>query len=597
MQLIIKFAKSYPRQSLMTLIALISAGVVEGLGLTALLPLLQKAIDIPAPTATDPASNSDIGNLISSALAFFGIPATIGSLLTIIMVGVFLRSLLILLADRKVGYTVAHVATDLRLALLRALLSTRWGYFLDQQVGSMANAAGTEVMRASTAYLHASIAIAMMIQALAYFTVALLVSWKITLIFMSLASLILYLLFNMVSKAKRAGKKQTRLLQSLLARLSDSLQSLKAFKAMGRENLADELLSSDTLKLNKALRKQVFSKATLRGIQEPMTTLLVITGLYIMLVPLHMDLPEVMLLIFLMARMLTQAGKVQRKYQDMVICESAYWSLQEKISNALQQKEPPGGEIAAKMERGITFDRVDFSYGEQTILSNVSLEIPCQTFTSIVGSSGSGKTTLVDLITGLFQPVKGKVLIDGIPLPEIDLRSWRRMIGYVPQETILLHDSVLTNVTLGEISMTLEDAEYALRAAGAWDFVNKMPEGIQTTVGERGSKLSGGQRQRIAIARALIHRPQLLILDEATSALDPRTEAAICQTLKELRGQLTILAISHQSALVNVADRVFQISDGNITLISDQADKVEPAGPSCSTNNGYPANNVSAGSV
>ena len=237
MHLIIKFARAYPRQSLMTLIALISAGVVEGLGLTALLPLLQKAINIPASTATDPASNSDIGNLISSALGFFGIPATIGSLLTIIMVGVFLRSLLILLADRKVGYTVAHVATDLRLALLRALLSTRWGYFLDQQVGSMANAAGTEVMRASTAYLHASIAIAMTIQALAYFTVALLVSWKITLIFMSLASLILYLLFNMVSKAKRAGKKQTRLLQSLLARLSDSLQSLKAFKAMGIKSL------------------------------------------------------------------------------------------------------------------------------------------------------------------------------------------------------------------------------------------------------------------------------------------------------------------------------------------------------------------------
>ncbi len=568
----------------MTLIALISAGVVEGLGLTALLPLLQKAIDLPvsttaASTATDPASNSDIGNLISSIFAFFSIPTTIGSLLTVIIVGVFLRSLLILLADRKVGYTVAHVATDLRLALLRALLSTRWGYFLDQQVGSMANAAGTEVMRASTAYLHASIAIAMSIQAFAYFTVAMLVSWKITLIFMSSASLILYLLFNMVRKAKRAGKKQTRLLQSLLARLADSLQSLKAFKAMGRENLADELLSSDTLKLNKALRKQVFSKATLRGIQEPMTTLLVIIGLYMMLVPLHMDLPEVMLLIFLMARMLTQAGKVQRKYQDMVVCESAYWSLQEKINNAVQQQEPSGGEIKATLERGITIDRVDFGYGEQMILSNVSLEIPCRTFTSIVGPSGSGKTTLVDLITGLFQPVKGNVLIDGIPLPEIDLRSWRHMIGYVPQETILLHDSVFTNVTLGEPSMTLEDAEYALRAAGAWDFVNKMPEGIQTTVGERGAKLSGGQRQRIAIARALIHRPQLLILDEATSALDPETEAAICQTLKELRGQLTILAISHKSALVNVADRVFQISDGSITLVNNQADRVEPAVP------------------
>jgi ATP-binding cassette subfamily C protein len=576
MRMMIKFARSYPGQTLMTLLALILAGIVEGLGLTAFLPLIQKAIDSPASSAPDPNSSSDIGNFINSALAFFGIPSTIGSLLAVIMVGVILRSLLILLADRKVGYTVAHVATDLRLALLRALLSTRWGYFLDQQVGSMVNAAGTEVMRASSSYLQAATAVAMAIQALAYFTVALMVSWKTTLIFMTAASLILLMLYSLVSKAKRAGKKQTRLLQSLLARLSDNLHSLKAFKAMGRENMADELLSSDTLKLNKALRKQVFSKAALRGIQEPLMALLVIIGLYVMLVHLKMDLPKVMVLIFLMSRMLTQAGKVQRRYQMMVICESAYWSLQKKINKAQQQKEPKGGDITATLESGISLDRVDFGYGDKMILSDVSLEIPCRTFTSIVGPSGAGKTTLVDLIIGLFQPVKGTVLIDGSPLQEIDLRSWRRMIGYVPQDTILLHDSVLVNVTLGEPSLSIEDAEYALKAAGAWDFVSNMAEGVHTTVGERGTKLSGGQRQRIAIARAMIHRPQLLILDEATSALDPENEASICQTLKELRGQLTILAISHQSALVNVADRVFQISDGRISQVSTQTNRHDP---------------------
>lgn len=485
----------------------------------------------------------------------------------VIMVGAILRSILILIADRKVGYTVAHVATDLRLALLRALLSTRWGYFLGQQVGSMANAAGTEVMRASSAYLHAATALAMAIQAFAYFVVALLVSWKTTLLFMTMASLILLMLYKMVARAKRAGRKQTQLLQSLLAKLSDSLQSLKAFKAMGRENLADELLSTNTKKLNKALRKQVFSKAALRGIQEPLMTLLVITGLYLMLVYLKMDLPKVMVLIFLMARMLNETGKVQRKYQEVAICESAYWSLQEKISKAEQYKEPPGGKLTATLEHGIVINQVDFGYNEDMILKNVSLEIPCRTFTSIVGPSGAGKTTLVDLITGLFHPINGTVLIDGTPLPELDLRTWRRMIGYVPQDTILLHDSIFINVTLGEPSLTVEDVEYALKSAGAWDFVTAMADGLHTTVGERGAKLSGGQRQRIAIARALIHKPQLLILDEATSALDPETEAAICQTLKELRGQLTILAISHQSALVDVADRVFQISGGCVTQV------------------------------
>ena len=554
----------------MMLFALVMAGVVEGLGLTALLPLLQKALNLPTEATAGPASDTDIGSFINSALLFMGITPTVGSLLMVILFGVFLRSLLIFLADRKVGYTVAHVATDLRLALLRALLSTRWGYFLDQRVGSMTNAAGTEVMRASTAYLHASTALAMMIQALAYFIVAMLVSWKITLIYMTAGSLVMYLLLNMVRKAKQAGRKQTSLLQSLIARLSDSLQSLKSFKAMGRESLADELLSSETIKLNKALRKQIISKSALRGIQEPMMTLLVIVGLYMMLVPLGMDLPKVMVLIFLMSRMLSQAGKVQRKYQEMVISESAYWSLQGKITNALKHKEPQGGEASATLEQGIHINNVDFGYAEKMILKNISLEIPSRTFTAIIGPSGAGKTTLIDLITGIFQPVKGEVLIDGVPLPVLNLRNWRRMIGYVPQDTLLLHDSIFINVTLGDPSLTSENVEYALKASGAWDFVEKMPEGVETIVGERGTKMSGGQRQRIAIARALVHRPQLLILDEATSALDPKAEASICQTLNDLRGQLTMLAISHQTALVDVADRVFRIENGTITQIFDQ---------------------------
>ena len=578
MKLMIKFARDYPGQTVVVLLALITAGIVQGIGLTAMLPLLQKAINLSNPEAASSATTSGIENFINSALQSLGVTPTIGSLLIVILIVTILKSLLVLFANRKVGYTVAHVATDLRLSLLRSLLATRWSYFLDQQVGSLANAAGTEVMRSAKAYLLAVSAIATAIQTFAYFGVALLVSWKITLIFMLGGVLIVLSLSALVQKAKRAGKKQTRLLQSLLARLSDSLQSLKAFKSMGRENLTGELLSTNTLKLNKALRKQVLSKAVMRGIQEPLTSLLVIGGLYIMLVPLHMDLPETVLLIFLMSRMLKQSGKVQQQYQEMMVSESAYWSLQNKIVTAQKQKEPTGGERQATLEQGIFVDRVCFGYTEKEILTNVSLELPCGTFTSLVGPSGAGKTTLVDLITGLFEPTGGRILIDGILLQELNLRSWRHMIGYVPQDTILLHDTIFTNVTLGEPSRTIEDVEYALRAAGAWDFVVGMDKGVETVVGERGTKLSGGQRQRIAIARALIHRPRLLILDEATSALDPETETAICQTLKGLRGQLTMLAISHQTALVEVSDRVFKISGGGISQVSSLSELHEIEG-------------------
>jgi len=143
------------------------------------------------------------------------------------------------------------------------------------------------------------------------------------------------------------------------------------------------------------------------------------------------------------------------------------------------------------------------------------------------------------------------------------------MIGYVPQETFLLHDTVLQNVTLGDANLTEADAEEALIAAGAWDFVKALPTGMHSSVGERGAALSGGQRQRIAIARALAHRPRLLILDEITSALDPDSEAAICCTLQWLRGQLTILAISHQPAIVQAAESVYRLERGHVSLSSN----------------------------
>ena len=178
-----------------------------------------------------------------------------------------------------------------------------------------------------------------------------------------------------------------------------------------------------------------------------------------------------------------------------------------------------------------------------------------------MGGSGSGKTTLVDLITGLLQPQAGEVRIDGVPLDEIDLSSWRRMIGYVPQEHLLIHDSVSVNVTLGDPAVGTEEVVRALKDAGAWDFVSSLPEGIDASVGERGSRFSGGQQQRIALARALLHRPRLLILDEATSGLDPASEDAVWAAVQRLRGSTATVAISHQAALTSVADRIYEIGD------------------------------------
>jgi ATP-binding cassette subfamily C protein len=271
-----------------------------------------------------------------------------------------------------------------------------------------------------------------------------------------------------------------------------------------------------------------------------------------------------MVLTFLLVRLLSQLSRVQQEYQQMVIFESAYWSLQETIQEAEAEGEEALGETVPTLKQGIRLDGVSFAYGEQVVLKDVTLEFPAGRITSIVGPSGSGKTTVANLVTGLARPKKGEIWIDGLPMSDIHLRSWRHMIGYVPQETLLLHESVIINVTLGDPELKEKDAEQALRAAGAWEFVEAMPEGIQTVVGERGGRLSGGQRQRIAIARALVHKPAFLILDEATSALDHENELAICETLKQLRGKITILAISHRAVLIKMADRAYGLEDGRV---------------------------------
>jgi ATP-binding cassette subfamily C protein len=351
--------------------------------------------------------------------------------------------------------------------------------------------------------------------------------------------------------------------------MTDSLVMIKPLKTMARENLADAVLRKKARALKKALKKQVYASQALTAFQEPVSVAFLALGLYIALVYWKFPVANVFMVMFLLSKLLKKLQKVQKLYQTMVKVESAFWSLKDKTLAAQRAQESLTGTYEPTLTRSLRLENVSFAYDESLILENVSMRFPAGSFTAIVGPSGVGKTTVVDLVTGLLQPGQGQICIDDTPLEKIDLKKWRRMIGYVPQETMLLHDSISMNVTLGDKDLTAEDIEEALRAAGAWEFVSTLPQGMHSVVGERGQKLSGGQRQRIAIARALAHKPKLLILDEATTALDPESEAAICEIMQKLAGKITILAISHQPALLKVADQAYRLQNKAVVPIED----------------------------
>lgn len=574
MRLMLSFFRAYPWQTALMLVALLLSGLAEGVGLSALLPLLNIALG-PEVASMMPgagsASQNEFERTVLDVLASMGIAPTLGNMLGIILGGVTFKVVFLLIGQRQVGYTAAQVSTDLRLQFLRVVLRSKWEYFLHQPVGKLTNALASEAQRAADAFVNGATAITYLIQALIYGSIAFALSWSASLVGIGAGIIVIGLSHFLVRITRKAGKKQTLLMTSLMSNLTDTLQSVKPLKAMAREHLADKVLAQDTNRLNKALRQQVMSRALLDSGQELMFTGFICLGIYLAMERFSMGLSTVMVLVVALGRAFVFFGKVQKQYQKLAQSESAYWSLADAITAASEAEEHLGGSSVPQFQKSIQFDGVGFEYDNHPVFENLSLQIEAGSLTTLVGPSGSGKTTIVDLTIGLLQPGQGRILVDGTPLKETNIKQWRNMIGYVPQDTILLHDTILHNVTLGDPKLSIDDAEQALRAAQAWDFVTQMPQGLDTMVGERGGKLSGGQRQRIVIARALVNQPRLLILDEATSALDPESEEAVVQTMEALKGQLTILAISHNRAMVRAADRVYQMADGAARLLNAES--------------------------
>ncbi|HET8882921.1 MAG TPA: ABC transporter ATP-binding protein [Solimonas sp.] len=547
-------------RNLVVMLAIIFAGAAEGIGIATVLPLV-------AVLGDDASKANALSRTILTTLDALHVPHNPLLLLGIIAGGLLTKAALTLIALRLVGRAVADVVANMRLELIETVMNARWSFYVSQPVGRFSTALGGEAQKAGDAYNAMTQMFSQSVQALFYLLIAAIASWQLAVLSLLVSAIMIGSLNRLLVASKRNAKLQTARMRSLISRLTDALVGIKPMKAMARQARFNALFMEDLKAIKKTVRRQVFAKNTNKALQEPILAVCLLIGIYFALKVFAMPVGEVIVMGLLLTKTVSVIGKAQQELQNMYATESGFAAVYEVIDDARRERETASGKTLPTFERTLEFRDVSFAFGTRQLLHHVSFSVNSGEIVALTGPSGAGKTTLVDLLLGLQEPAAGQIYVDERPLHELDVIKWRGCTGYVPQELMLFHDSIYANVTLSEPQFSRDDAERALRQAGAWSFVADLPDGIDTVAGERGALLSGGQRQRIAVARALVHAPKLLILDEATSALDPQTEQLIVSNICQLAREtgLTVLAISHHPAWADAADRVLRLEAGHVS--------------------------------
>lgn len=561
MDLFLHFFRAYPRRTILVFITVTLASIITAATLLVL----------PALLFTLLGRNTSKTQFINDALSQIGVHPSTENLITLFLAGILIQNILLAGANIYAGFTKAKVIKDLRTQLLTTMSQTEWAFFIKQSSGNFSASLVSEIERAGDGYETMVLILSNLVQIIAYLSVAFFISWQIALLAI-ISSLVLTVLFGKLIKFSRdLGTEDVQLTRKITAQLTDLYRSIKPLKAMARESNSHALLNNYAKQIKAVSKKSTIATEILDALQEIILMCTVILTIYFAFQKLNIPLEFSIILVILYLRSMKLFGKSQKQYQAFVGNLSGYHMVMQSMDDAKKHCEKRTGTRRHKLAGNIEFDDVSFKHGEKIILEHASATFLHHKLNSIIGASGEGKTTTADLICGLYQPTSGKILIDGIPLSEIDIHHWRTQIGYVTQENNLLNTSIKENVTLGNSQFTDHEIDSALKKAHCSSFIRELPLGKNTPVGENGAQLSGGQRQRILIARALVHSPQLLILDEATSALDADTEKRISLVFKEISKSITIISISHRPAITSLSDNIVMLKNMKLSHQAPQS--------------------------
>jgi subfamily B ATP-binding cassette protein MsbA len=398
--------------------------------------------------------------------------------------------------------------------------------------------------------------------------VMLYVNWRFTLIALSIAPVLFVLVYSFTRRIKKASRQVRKKESELVSVVQEVLTSVRVVKAFAREDFEVSRFASQSLENVETALEARSLKARLSPIVDVMVSIgtCLVLG-YGARLALRGELSAGVLIVFLLY--LGKMYKPMRELSKMTDSVSkaivGYERIQEVLEIEARVSDSPRAKKAPRFKGKIEFEHVTFAYDEQSpVLRDVSFTIEAGQVAAVVGPSGTGKTTIISLIPRFYEPQSGTIRIDGTNICQYRLKSLREQISFVLQDTLLFHATVWDNIAYGKPDATPEQIVRAAKQANAHEFIEKMADGYDTIVGERGATLSGGQRQRIAIARAVIRDTPILILDEPTTGLDSTSEQAVLEALDRLMKGKTSIVVAHHLNSIRQADVVFVIKDSEL---------------------------------
>jgi len=549
------FFRFAPGRLSVNFLLMLFQSLTAGIGLLFILPLLEL---VGLGSGAGPAGPARI---LGQMFVLLHIPLTIPAILVcyvaivaVIAASRFLQSVLAVEVQQE--YTVF-----LRHQLLAAILHARWEFILGHKTPRFIHTLTGQVQSVGFISQQTMQLINQLFLLIMYTSLAFILSRPMTLAAIGFALLFLALLLPLHKWLLSSGRSQLGGYKEIFQMISEQLACLKMIKSHGRE----DRYADKTLAISRDLAHQQVLMTRITALTQLVYMIGAVAAFsllfYLAVERFAMELAPLLLLLFVFARLLPQVAAAQRSYQQILHQLPSFVDVRELLADCRRAAESREAGPEIPFHREIRLENLAYWYQPgRPVIAGLNEVIGHHEIVTVAGLSGAGKTTLVDMIAGLLVPREGRILCDGLALTPAMLPAWRAGIAYVTQEVFLFHDTIRHNLDWIRPGATEAEIWQALEDAAARDFVEQLPERLDTVIGDRGIRLSGGERQRIVLARALLARPKLLILDEATSALDPENEQKIQQVLERLRGKLTVIVISHGRAFASVADRRLELT-------------------------------------